>query len=468
MAKDFIKEFNNAYPVPNSIGIMSGNKPMDIRAVCDTVEDFKVAQKDGLDIAYAGLMTYELKNKRYMQCIEDEFGRLSWKEFDIKGNSEQVSDEYLIKLFNRVEKANKNKITFNNSLTANYNLEGNNILPVQDIMDRAYFDKSAINVGGSININGVKLFNIEADNFHSYLATPNRKATMLEGISLEANKRYLCSAYCFTFDKPKFFYHSDKEGEINNAVYVDNSLRRFWFYVDGNVDSILWYVKGLDKYFSREGELISSIYIGGFQIEEVKDKKDKTGLLAIGDNTVLGNTTGVDEMTSTEWIKILGSILNMPFYNRGSAGNQTGNMLNRWYFSVSSIKERIKYVIIQGGINDLMVGKDAEFILNNHRLMHKKATDDGLIPYHCTITPIGLENDRERIKFNKLIKLEYEKVIDIASIVEDCYNPEELLKINGWIGDGINYGQEAKDAIANYIAGLNLFEVERPSALKIN
>ena len=60
---DFTQSISNGYIMPTSIAIGSG-EAIDIRCVCDTVEDFKdFLDATEMELRYEGLITYEKTNK---------------------------------------------------------------------------------------------------------------------------------------------------------------------------------------------------------------------------------------------------------------------------------------------------------------------------------------------------------------------------------------------------------------------
>ena len=63
---DFTQYVDNSYITPTSI-VVGSAEPIDIRYICDRVEDFKTFLDDtGMDLRYEGLVTYEKINKRLM------------------------------------------------------------------------------------------------------------------------------------------------------------------------------------------------------------------------------------------------------------------------------------------------------------------------------------------------------------------------------------------------------------------
>ena len=63
---DFTQYVDNSYIIPTSI-VVGSTEPIDIRYICDRVEDFKTfLDNTGMDLRYEGLVTYEKINKRLM------------------------------------------------------------------------------------------------------------------------------------------------------------------------------------------------------------------------------------------------------------------------------------------------------------------------------------------------------------------------------------------------------------------
>lgn len=307
------------------------------------------------------------------------------------------------------------------------------------------------NTNDVIEINNIKLTKFSTNNYYHELKT-NLSGL---GVTLEATKNYLCSAYCYTTGKPFFFYHQDNSHPDNHATYCDNTLRRFWFIIKGN-ENPRWFVQGNSGYNFTGLEYTTNLYLGGFQIEEMADNV-KNGIVVIGDSTVDGSSgSGSDNMNNTEWVKFVGSLLNVDYYNRGIGGTTTTQMLNRWDTDITPLKDKCKYVIIQGGINDLP-SNDVNLIVNNHKAMDAKAVRDGLIPIHCTITPCNKEGDMEntRIEANRQLRELYDNIIDLDELLKDTEYSNKIIQLDGWKGDDIHYDQKAKLYVANYIASLN-------------
>lgn len=89
--KNFISEIDKSYPIPSQIAIMSGSEPVDMRQVCDTVDDFENFKNEtGMELRYAGLVTYEKSTKIFKGCIENEDGSFSWVNLNMEHQGEIV------------------------------------------------------------------------------------------------------------------------------------------------------------------------------------------------------------------------------------------------------------------------------------------------------------------------------------------------------------------------------------------
>ena len=97
--RDFIAEIDKSYPIPSQIAVMSGNEPLDMRQVCDTVDDFeKFKSETGMELRYGGLITYEKSTKLFKGCIEDGEGSFSWTTLNIEKQEEKVEQIVEVKI----------------------------------------------------------------------------------------------------------------------------------------------------------------------------------------------------------------------------------------------------------------------------------------------------------------------------------------------------------------------------------
>ena len=89
--KDFIAEIDKSYPIPSQIAIMSGDEPIDMRQVCDTVDDFeKFKSETGMELRYEGLITFEKNTGIFKGCIKNGDGGFSWVNLNMEHQNEMV------------------------------------------------------------------------------------------------------------------------------------------------------------------------------------------------------------------------------------------------------------------------------------------------------------------------------------------------------------------------------------------
>lgn len=97
-------------------------------------------------------------------------------------------------------------------------------------------------------------------------------------------------------------------------------------------------------------------------------------IICIGDSLTRGY--GVDP--GETWVERLNRRLNIQFINKGINGDTTGGMLSRFHCDV--VEEKPQYVLILGGVNDLITGSSTEMIGTNMMAMIHQAYHYGIIP----------------------------------------------------------------------------------------
>ena len=106
--KDFVAEIDKSYPIPSQIAMMSGDEPIDMRQVCDTVDDFENFKTEtGMELRYGGLITYEKSTKLFKGCIENEDGTFSWTDLNIERQEEKVEQIIEVKIVEMKETLNE-------------------------------------------------------------------------------------------------------------------------------------------------------------------------------------------------------------------------------------------------------------------------------------------------------------------------------------------------------------------------
>lgn len=336
----------------------------------------------------------------------------------------------------------------------------------------------------TISADGITLTRLSFSNFY------HAARSQITGLGLTpytAGQRYLLSFYGAARTDVEQFLSVARGAPANTSDYghglrhFTNRVRRVWGVVHATSTALVDYGSnptvalgsgsGSDTYWvaqsSAEGNA-AELYVGGFQIELLPDPNYVDGIAWIGDSTIAGSAGLKDLPTSREVTRYVESLLNVSCFNRGVGGNKLSDMDARWTTDITPLKPRSKYVIIQGGGNDF--GNDfslasAQSAVNS---MIAKATSDGFIPILLTCTPstsMASVSAREtnRLAYNQWLKQTFPRVIDIASVVEDPYDPKFLRRDASWYGDGTHYGRDAKRAIAAYIASWPHWDFYQPS-----
>lgn len=218
-------------------------------------------------------------------------------------------------------------------------------------------------------------------------------------------------------------------------------------------------------------------YIGGFQIEAISNSNYVDGIAIIGDSTFAISSGGAatdsgkdfSVLGNREVSHTLGAILNCSVFNRAVAGETLAAMDARWATDITTIKLRCKYVIIQGGINDINTGRTLAQMQASVQSMIAKALADGFTDYVLpNITPNSYcdgDSAKEtlRLQYNAWLLATYPtKCKDIASVVADATVAKKLR--TEYYNDGIHYGGAAKFAVATYLASVCGFVFESPTA----
>jgi len=226
-----------------------------------------------------------------------------------------------------------------------------------------------------------------------------------------------------------------------------------------------------------QGHQTFDAYIGGFQIEAISDSSYVDGVAIIGDSTFAISSGGAATdmgknfatLSNREVSHTLSGVLNCCVFNRAVAGETLAAMDARWATDITAIKPRCKYVIIQGGINDINTGRTLAQMQASVQSMIAKAIADGFTDYVLpNITPNSYcdgDSAKEalRLQYNAWLLATYPtKCKDIASIVADALVSKRLR--TEYYGDGIHYGGAAKFAVATYLASVCGFVFESPTA----
>lgn len=333
---------------------------------------------------------------------------------------------------------------------------------------------------------GITLTRMSTSNFYHELSTNfsgNGMAPFIVG------KRYLASFFAVGADTEKFFWMRNMANGSANGhgkrLLQSNRVTRYWALFQATTTSVLAPIHnpalgfgGLDanisgqKWFfqgNAEGNSLN-MYVGGLQIEQVEDTA-LDGIAGIGDSTMQGSSGNNDAQASFEWMGYLEGLLNAETFNRGIGGNKLTDMDARWATDITPLKVSSKYVIIQGGINDIGNGATLAGVQASMNSLIGKAKTDGFIPVILTCTPfatgaIDPAKEAIRVAFNAWLKTIHGNVIDIASVIADPYDPKWIRRTPGgaagWYGDGVHYTRKAKRAIAEAIAAWPGWDLPTP------
>lgn len=231
-----------------------------------------------------------------------------------------------------------------------------------------------------------------------------------------------------------------------------------------------WFQQGRQE----EGDSLTvDWYFGGFQIENLGAAVPKAGIAVIGDSTIQGAAGSTDTPAAREMVNYLGALLNVDAFNRGVGGNTLLQMDARWATDITPLAAVSKYVVIQGGINDINQGRTLADMQANASSMATKAATDGLIPVMLTVTPSNYSGvdpvkEQKRLDYNAWLHTTFPRVIDIAPVVADPLDTKFLRRTpggsTGWYGDGVHYSRAAKRAVAERLAAWSGWEFPTPTA----
>ncbi|MDD2619580.1 MAG: SGNH/GDSL hydrolase family protein [Syntrophomonadaceae bacterium] len=94
---------------------------------------------------------------------------------------------------------------------------------------------------------------------------------------------------------------------------------------------------------------------------------EKIKIVCLGDSITYGFPFG----HQASWVRMLDDVIDAELINKGINGNTTSDMLGR--FERAVLKYNPSYVIIMGGINDVICGESYDRIIWNLRSMAEKA-----------------------------------------------------------------------------------------------
>ncbi len=182
---------------------------------------------------------------------------------------------------------------------------------------------------------------------------------------------------------------------------------------------------------------------------------NKISVVCMGDSITYGFCGNGTSYPSILQSRLSGAVI----HNAGECGDQTYEMLAR--FDRDVISHHPNFVIIMGGINDLLLGQPEQVIEDDLAVMCKNSIQNGITPVLCSITPMTYVPRNLKIKTNNLNKwiLSYSnvqgyKVIDFNSVLGDDH---DNLRQEYDSGDGCHPNAAGYVAMGNSI-DINLFK----------
>ncbi|MCL6442083.1 MAG: hypothetical protein K6T83_01230 [Alicyclobacillus sp.] len=361
-------------------------------------------------------------------------------------------------------------VAFVNTTAVAANSTSNNLWPYED-PTTGYFHalNATVSAKDSIKWHGITLYKLQTTGgFYSFIHGVASRMSQ----SFQPGAEYLASAYITTRSSHGFFfwknYMANGVVEGAGASYADGTIRQyFWTFKATGPHSP-------DPYwFFSASTAPRTVWIGGFKIQKISPNT-RNGVAVIGDSTTAGGSGFRDLINSEEWTRWAEGLLSVPFYNRAKGGERTDQMDARWNRDITPLAKICKYVIIQGGINDIGQGRPLADIEASIKDMYNKAIRDHMTPIIATCTPLSVDRaaipgrEQERQELNAWEKKTFPLVLDFASVVQDPSNPTLINPAPGWApSDGSpHYGPAAKEAIGKYVASWPHWNFVTPSNLR--
>ncbi len=155
-------------------------------------------------------------------------------------------------------------------------------------------------------------------------------------------------------------------------------------------------------------------------------------IVCIGDSTTFGFPYGLQE----SWVRMLENEILGEVINQGINGNTTTNMLKR--FDRAVLPHSPDYVIITGGINDVVASESLDRIQYNIVQMAEIAKENKIIPIIGLPTAIDFkpwENNLQKLR-DRLMEYARQNDLDIINFAGAFFNSNGTIKTNLLLDDG--------------------------------
>jgi len=344
-----------------------------------------------------------------------------------------------------------------------------------------YTAGNSVIVGTGMTIDNADTFVYKGITMSKFKGTGYVGSTTMRQTVLTPGSRYLVSYYVKSNNTNVPFIWDNLGSTIESghgARFVDNTVRRVSYLYQavsnyqvasnlvpttpigsGSTSFIFFGVTKSNTYFS-------DLYIGGIQIEEVSSSY-VDGVVWMGDSTIATDSGPNNSPSSTAIPRWFEGVMNCSSYNVAIGGQRLDQMDARWATDVTPLKPNSKYVVIQGGINDISQGRTLVDMQTSVNSMVSKALADGFIPVLLTCTPDSSNTAGQEIirnDFNTWLIATFKNVIDINVIVEGT--DSKILNgmpLNSFELDGIHYGLQLRKSVGEYIAKSGFFVFLQPS-----
>lgn len=181
----------------------------------------------------------------------------------------------------------------------------------------------------------------------------------------------------------------------------------------------------------------------------------KIKIVCLGDSTTFGFPFGHQD----SWVRMLDEEIFGEVINKGINGNTTSDMLDR--FDRAVLAHKPDFVIITGGINDVVCGESQDRIKQNITDMVEKAIAHGIIPVLGIPTPVAYVPWEKSLQKLRAWMREYaEKLnIDIIDFSKAFFDEEGNIKTELLLADGGHPSREGYKQMFNQI-DLDIFNLE--------
>lgn len=155
-------------------------------------------------------------------------------------------------------------------------------------------------------------------------------------------------------------------------------------------------------------------------------------IVCIGDSTTFGFPYGPQE----SWVKMLENEIEGEIINQGINGDTTTNMLKR--FDRAVLPYRPDYVIITGGINDVVASESLDRIHYNLVQMVEIARENNIKPIIGLPTAVDFkpwERILQRLR-DKLIEYASKNEIDVINFAQAFFNSNGTINTTLLLDDG--------------------------------